>query len=572
MFAALGSALATLLPAQTTASPSTNRFIPENSALVLRTAAPAKLREQFASTQLAKLGETQSLAPVMGMFEQQTEMVFEMMRSEGLFDADVAESLASKWKGDIVLSVQVDWDTIIDAIDYGELPEMSVVIAMSPGGDFDLADLSNEIDAFIDRQGPEGAIQDMIVGDLTMRRMETGDGVDIVLPTMIDNHLVMLIGTSIEKDAAKLISNEGRFANQTKAPLFVHAAIGKLISSMLEMDTGEAPFDMAELMDLVGIGALQHLSMSIQPDGTAVTGDMHIGMRKNNRGLFGMLPKGNQPPKLLSSIPPDSAAFAVTSMNFSAVMNTVRDAWGLIEDFTPMTFDDVMDMFTEATTVDFETDLLNNMGKEILTVQDIEGLMDLDFADVAANELAITSMFMGNVFGIALNDSATFEAALDKVIRSRGLHVGRKTESYANTKIHRMKLLGMLDLEYSVNNDLFLIALGGTEGTSRILRNIIDTRATGEAQMPNLLTQHINELPPGWNSVGITPITAILEGVAAGFEAASQLEPNNPLSEAFEGVQQIMRTITADMKRLGIDSLIQTSRCDDNGFTGSWRW
>jgi hypothetical protein len=563
-FAALGAAMTTLLPAQTSATPSGNRFIPENSSLVLRVASPAKLRKQFGQTQVAKLGESQSLAPIMDMLGQQLEMNMDMMRDSGMFDADLAEGLLNTWMGDIVVSVQVDWDGMLDAMDYGDFPPMSIVIALSSDGDFDLGAVVKEIDSWADREAPEGVLKDMIVGDLTMRRVDNGgDGPDVALPMMIDGHLVMLVGTSIEKDATKLISNEGRFTIQNTAPLFVHADIGRLISTMLEADSGEAPFDLAEMMDLIGIGALQHLSMSIKPDGTTVNGEMHLGLTKNNRGFFGMMPKGNQQPKLLGSIPPNSEAFSVSAMDLNAVMTMIQDVWGLAEDFTPMTFDDAMAMFTEATTVDLKRDLLDNIGKEFLTVQDADAMKNIDMDEI---EDDMSAMFAGTVFGLALNDSTKFDVALNKIIRSRGMHVGRKTEAYANAEIHRMKLLGMLDLEYSVNNNLLLIGIGGSEGTSRTLRNIIDTRATGETQLPEILTKRVSGLAPGWNGIGITPIGTILEGLVMGMQATGEF--GNEIDMA----TQITRGVVADMKRLGIGSIISAAYCDDSGYTNTFRW
>jgi hypothetical protein len=290
---------------------------------------------------------------------------------------------------------------------------------------------------------------------------------------------------------------------------------------------------------------------------------MHLGMKKNNRGILGMLAKGNQQPKLLGSIPPNSEAFAVTAMDLNAVFTTVQDVWGLAEDFAPMTFDDAMAMFTEATTIDLKADLFDNIGTEMLTVQDVDALKDLDPDDMEDNPAA---MFAGTVYGISLKDGTKFDAALDKIIRSRGLHVGRKTATYANAQVHRMKLMGMVDLEYSISNNLLLIGLGDGEKTGRVLRDIIDTRASGEATTPEILTKHASELAPGWNSFAITPIGTMLEGVMLGIQASGAV------GEEMDMVTQVVRGVIGDMKRLGIGSIVQTSYCDDNGFTSRFRW
>ena len=563
-FAALGAALTTLLPAQTAAKPNANRFIPENSSFVVRIASPAKWRKQFGQTQVAKLGEAQSLAPFVGMLSQRMEMGLEMMRDSGMFDADLAESMLNTWMGDIVFSVQIDWDGFLDAMDFGETPPMSLVVALSPDGSFDLGAVAKEFNALIDKEAPEGALKDLAVGDLTLRVASNGgDEPDFTMPTMIDGHLVFIGGTSLEKDAAKLLRNEGRFAAQDTSPLFVHADIGRLMTTLLEADAGGAPFDPAEMMDMIGISALKSMSLSVKPDGKSIAGELHIGMKKDNRGLFGMMSTGNQQPKLLGSVPPNSEAFGVSAIDLGAFLRTIESVWGLAEDVAPMTFDDAMAMFTEATKVDLKKDLFGNLGKEMLQVQDPDALKNIDPDDMEDNPAA---MLAGTVYGIALSNGDAFGAALDTMIRSRGMHVGRKSEAYANAEIHRMKLAGMVDIEYSVTNNLLLVGIGSDRATGRILRDIIDTRASGEATTPAILAKRAGTLAPGWNGIAITPIGAIIEGAMMGLQASGQF------GEEMDMVTQVVRGVVADMKRLGIGSIVQASYCDDNGFTASLRW
>jgi len=563
--AALGAALTTFLPAQTAATPNANQFIPENSALVVRIASPAKWRKQFGETQVARLGEANSLAPFMGMAGEQIDMGMSMLRDSGMFDADLAEGLLTKWQGDIVISVQLDWDAMLDAMQSGDAPPMSFVVALTPDGSFDLGAVSKEFDRMVEEHVPADApIKDLIVGDLTLRYADSGgNDPDFTMPAMIDGHLVMIGGTTLEKDAAKLLANEARFAITDSAPFYMHADIGRLVSTMLAANVEDTPFDPVVMMDMIGLSALKDMSLSIRPDGKAVAGDLRIGMKKQGRGMFNMLVKSNQPPKLLSSVPESSEAFSVTAMDFGAILKTVADVWGLAEDFVPMTFDDAMGMFTEATKVRLKEDLFDNLGKEVLMVQDVESLKNLDPDEMDDSPAA---MFAGTVYGIALRDGDAFGTALDKIIRSRGMHVGRKTEAYANAEVNRMKIAGLVEIEYVVAKDLLLIAVGGDEATGRVLRNIIDTRSAGDAKGPAILKKRGANLAPGWNSVGVSPIGAILESAMLGLQATRQFGPE------MDQVAQVVRGVVADMNRLGVGSIVQASYCDDNGFVSSFRW
>jgi len=560
----LCAALTTILPAQTTAQAPANRFIPDNSALVVRVASPAKWRKQFGTTQVAKLFQANSLAPFIGMAGQRIDMGIGMLRDSGIFNADLAEGLLNDWQGDIIVSVQVDWDGFIDAMDFGETPPLSFMVALTPDGNFDLGAVAKEFEQMIEKTAPDGGgLTDLVVGDLTLRRTDNGgDEPDMALPVMIDGHLVMMGGTQLAKDATKLISKEARFsANTDDAPLFVQADIGKLISTLMMADAGGAPFDPADMLDILGLSALQELSLKLKPDGQAIAGEFHIGMKKEGRGLLNMLPNTTKQPSLLTAVPADSEAFSVSAFDLMPIYTTVEEFWGLMEGFVPMTFEDAVGGFNEMTKVRLKEDLLAHLGKEMFSVTSVEALKDMDLSDEDP-----TAFLNGTVYGLALNDGKAFGASLEKALRSRGMHIGRKTEDYANAKINRMKLAGMIPVEYVVTDDMLLIAVGEGEGTGRALRDVIDTRSSGDSEGPKIVAKHANNFPAGWNGIGYTPIGAILEGVIGGMQASGQFGPEMDMAA------QVVKGVVADMDRLGIGSILQVNYSDGTGITQRFRW
>ena len=563
--AAIGAALTTLLPAQTAVQSSANRFIPENSALVLRMASPAKWRKQFGTTQVAKLAEADSLTPFLGMASQQIEMGMDMLRDSGVFDAELASGLLNTWQGDIVVSVQVDWAGVVDAMNYGDAPPWSMVVALTPDGSFDLAAVAKEFAQMVEKTAPDGGgLKDMVVGDLTLRRSDNGcEEPDAALPTMVDGNLVMIVGTQLEKDAQKLLAKDARFAMKDDAPFYMHADLGGLISTALKAGSEGAPFDVAAMMDSLGFNALQGLTFSLRPDGKSIAGSMHLGMKKEGRGMFNMMSRGNQQQKLLTSVPANSDAFSVSAVDLKVFYKTASELWSTMEDMVPMSFDDAMGTFTEATKVRLKEDLIDQLGNEIMTVQDVEALTSDAAIDIEEDP---TAMLSGSVYGISLRDGDAFGTALDKAMRARGLHVGRKTEDYANVQVNRMKLAGMVEIEYVVTKDLLLLGIGGQEGTKRILRDILDTRASGESKVPAIIAKRGAEFAPGWNSIGLTPIGAMLEGAITGLQASGQF------GEEMDTISQVVRGVVADMKRIGVSSMLQSSYCDDNGLTTSFRW
>ena len=411
---------------------------------------------------------------------------------------------------------------------------------------------------------PSELLQDLVVGDLTMRRMTSPDTdePDATIPTIIDGHLVMIGSTQLEKDAAKLIATDSRFAAKTDGTaLFAHAEAGKLLDAMMAMDAQGGPFDPAALLDILGLGSLQGLTLTLAPDGKAVVGEIRIGMKKQGRGLFNAFPRTTQRPKLLSSIPVDSDAFSASPVDIDPVYATVADLWTMLEDIVPITFDEMTEGFTAATKVRLKEDLLDHIGKEVIVVQSTDALKEIDLLDESP-----AAFLNGSVYGFALSDGKAFAEALEKVIRSRGMHVRRKKEDYANVKINRMKIAGLIDLEYVVDDGLLLLGIGDDEGTHRALRNVVDTRAAGESSMPSIVQKHGNEFPPGWNGIALTPLGTMLEGIISGLQATGEF------GDSMDMAAQVIKGVVNDMDRLGIASILQASYCDDTGIKQQFRW
>ena len=227
------------------------------------------------------------------------------------------------------------WDNVVEALEYGETPPLSFVVALSSDGKFDLAAVAKEFGRMVEDSAPNGGdLRDLAVGDLTLRRSDNkGDEPDMALPAMIDGHLVMIGGTQLEKDAAKLIGSEARSSQKIdNAPFFLSADLGKLMTTIMEADNGGGPVDPAEMMDMIGLSALQGMTMSLKPMGKSIAGEMHVGMSSENRGMLNMFVRGNQQPKLLTSVPSTSDSFSVSSMDLGAIYTTIEDAWTSMEE------------------------------------------------------------------------------------------------------------------------------------------------------------------------------------------------------------------------------------------------
>ncbi len=563
--AALGTAALCATPL---AAQDRNRFVPQDSCFVLRIAAPAKWRSHFAKTQVAKLMDANSLAPLMEQAAQAFDAGMQELRDSGLFDADLARGLVEDYRGDIVVSVQLDWDRFAEAMQTGATPPMSFVVALTPDGAFDLAAVASEFERMVESQvdADAGDLRDLIAGDLTLRRSDNGgDEPDVTLPAVVDGHLVMLGGTRLEQDATRLLADERRFEKGADdAPLFLHMDLAPLLSAVFEAaDEGDAPFAVSEMMTRMGFGAIEGLTLRVDADAEHVTGEMSIGLKARERGVFEMFPATDRAPRLLASVPPGTESFSVSTMTFRPLFGLARDVWTSLGDAAPMSFDDAMDGFTEMTKVRLEQDLIAHLGDEVLVVQDVEAVRSFDFDDLESDPAA---MLAGTVYGIALRDGRAFDQSLETMLRARGLHVGRKREEYAGVQINSMRLLGLIEIECVVTDDLLLIAASGNEATRTALAGVLDTRAAGGVGVPDVVRQHTAAMAPGWNGIAVTPVAATFEGIVAALQASGEF------GEEMDMVAQVVRAVGQDIRRLGIDSMVSATYVDDRRLVSRFRW
>ena len=563
--ALLGLLLPALLPAQTSALAS-NRFVPADSALVLRIASPAKWRSRFARTQVSKLGESEALAPLMRMANRQIEAGLHMLRDSGLFDAELAEGLLNDWMGDIVLSVQIDWDSLADSLQFDVMPSFSLVVALTPDGSFDLGAVQRALDETIEQIKPEHEVLlDFAVGEHDLRRTDNGeDEPNFTMPALVDGALVLLGGSDIDHQAAELLATDDRWqGGDVDDALLAHFDVGGLIRTALASDDGNAPVDLGELFRVLGLQSLRSMTFTVKPDGEAVTGAMRIGLTASDRGLLDVFPQTSEPPSLLAAVPAGCESFSISTVDLGRIYTAIQDAWRLFEDEAPMTFDDALQMFAEATKIRLKEDLLDHLGNELLIVQDAESLESADFSDYEDDPVAMVG---GTVYGVALSDGEAFATALDKMLRTRGLHVSRKRESYGNVQVYRLPLAGLIEIEYTVTGDLLLIGLGGDEGSRAMLRGVLDARAAGEGGPEDKIRRHLGALEPGWNGVAVTPISVILNVMANAIETSGELPQDLQMATS------LLRGLAQDIRRLGLDSMVSTTRCDEHGITSQFRW
>lgn len=568
--------LCTALAAQQTAAEpavSANRFVPADSCLVVRMAAPAKWEQQFAKTQVMKLLQAKTLAPMLDQMRAADEQMLAQLRSSGAFDADLVEKLLHDYTGDIVFSLQVDWEDLAAAMGEGRTPAMSFVVAMTPAAGIDLGVLAGEIGKSIERESEGGRpLRDVNVGDLRLRVTADADEMQASVPMVIDGHLVMVavFGGDFERAATRLLGSTDRYQGDIgDQPLAVHGKLGPMMAAMLpaladEADANGAPFDVAELLRDFGLGALDTFAMSVAADDQHATAQFGLTLTDATPGIFGAMLVDEQP-KLLGLVPPANDWFGISHVDWNAIYTTVAKLWDNLGDEVPMSREDAEAAFAEAMKVRLHEDLLAHLGTEMLTLQTYDP--DAAAEDVEDDPL---SAMGSSCFVLALRDGKAFGTALETALRARGLHASRKTEEYAGTKVYRLRIAAVFEIEYAVTDDLLLVAPGKGESGRRNLRAVLDARqqgATGER--PAVLEAQLKSMPAGWTGVSVTPVAAMLGTVRSVMQAAAA---SGEAPVDLDEVVAVLQGLTGDVRRLGIEHLIGTSYTTKRSFQSRMRW
>jgi hypothetical protein len=570
------SLLLAALPAQTeSASQSPFRLVPADANFVIRMAAPAKWKQSFGTTQIAKLFSSQTLAPMVAAMEQNYQKALEQARKEAGFDADLLDAMLTDYTGEMVFALRVDMADLEEMMQSGEPPELEGVIAFTPGGNYDLAKLCAAVVQAAEKEAPSRTkMRDLEIGAVKARLVDNDDGEpDVTLPTMVDGQMVMFFGSDVEKQIQRATSGGAHFqGGNADSSLFVHAELGSLMKAITSFagmmaDMQGAPFDASQLLRDLGLESIASFDMSIAADGKHMAMEMELGTTGAERGLLDVLmPKaGAGTPKLVKFVPADAAAFSVGTLDLGALYNTIAKVWKGMEDEAPMSWSDAMAAFTEGAKVRLKEDLIDHLGNELLTIANppTEGFD----ADEAGNPFAaISQATAGSCICLGLKDSKAFGESLEKVVRASGMHAARKSEEYQGATIHRLAVGGVLEVEYAITDGMLLLGIGDHDNTKQSLRSVLDVHKAGGNELPAAIKAQIDSLPAGWCSVGVSPIASTLGAAADMAESAGRARGRDAM------LISLMRGISQDLKRLGIEKMVGTSYATEKGLRMMMRW
>ncbi len=563
-----------------------NRFIPKNSALVARMAAPAKMKQQFQTTQIAKLLQAATMAPLMAQAEQMAQGMLEQLRSSGQFDADLLEKLWSDYRGDIALAVQFDASGLAAAVENGDEVPFSMVVSLSPAEGYDLGALATAIGKFVE-DNAEGRrpLKDLQVGDHLLRVTADELEPNVSIPTIVDGHLVMLVGTNLETDALRLLGTDDRAELAAgDDSLFVDAKVGNALAGLFDVITAQldaqgAPFDVGQILGEVGLTSLDTIAMRMAADGKHLAMTYDVSLNDKPSGLFGSFMVEQGEPKLLRMLPPSANQFYAGALDVNALYDSIGKVWTHLEPMLPMSFADFEALAAEELKVRLKEDLLAHVGTEILSLTDLKAAMDAAVGSVDEDMDEMSAMmneFAGKCFVVALRDGKAFGESLEKALRARGMHAARKTEDYQGAKVHKLTLAGLVETEYCVTDDAFLLVLGKDEASRQNLRAVLDQRASGSSgALPENFAKLVDAMPKGWSGIDAASMSNILGTLSSTMEPLFAMATMEDPDADLGGVQMLFSVLGGignDLRQLGIEDMVATFYTSKRHLRAVMRW
>jgi len=551
------------------------RFVPEDSVLVMKLAGPAAWGEAFADTSLRDLLDGATLGPMLRAADDRLTALLEAS-DELPFDPVELRATVEGNTGDLLLAVMMDVGSLPDAIENDEAPGLAVGVILSDDGHTDLQTLVDLVTEKVEEENRDG-LTDLAIGAHRLRVQVSNDP-QASLPQLIDGDVVMLIGSDLEQQAGWFLEAEDHFEpdemllqSQLALHLDFSGIIPGFVEAIAELSSGDER--QIELLEILGLMSLESLDLTLTADESYLASTIQIRCNDRPRGLLDLYGRGDEEgPQLLEYLPTNTPSFSATPFRIDAVYDVLTEAWDMFDDVAPMSRAEAEEMVTEMLKVRLKADLIDHLGAQKMTLQ--EEIPDP--SELYDDDIDGLSDILGDTcIALSLRDGRAFGESLETALRSRGLHVARKSEEYQGERINRLNLLGLTEIEYVVTDDVLALAIGGGEGGKRGLRGLLDERAarrSGEpaGELPKAIRERLSRMPADWNGLTVTSVTEQLQSFWTILEPVSDFGvPGLPDADM---VQQFIESLEADLRQLGLDRVVMTMTITPDGIDQRLRW
>lgn len=572
--------LSSLVVAQETATspvgPDLLRFLPRDAVLIVRSKGLGSYGETFAKTGVGKLVAAGALA------RPWQQLVDELENEEALLeDVDPKKITAvlgafAAHRGELAAGLAIDCGPMFD----GEPPELLVSFAMT-GEAEELDRLTAAITEVLPGDGA-----DRTIGGEPTKLHAIGE-YQLTAPLRRDGAIVMLLGNDLEQQAAKCLEPHppiGLVPVVATAAFGLQCEVETIVQHVLErLQKSDAPEQdrIAKAITQLGGAAVRRVWTTFAPDGPWVGQSGGVEFAGGTRGLVDcFLPASKTSPRMVQLVPPGANNWNVSVFDFEALHRCYVQGFELIGDDAPMSREEFEAKFTEFTKLRLHDDVIALLGSEYLRVDDFVETGELE-EDADERVTAFDQRWGDSCYAIALRDGKTMAQNVEKALRSRGLHAARKTEEYGGVKIHRLKLLGAIAIEYAFAGDVLVYGIGNGEGTARNLRGVLDAvaaRQKGERapELPAPLRERLQGIDEDWTTIDVATFTDVIDGfvgAAGSLEALlAEEDVDMPEMRSFLALAKFASALRAELVRHRAETTVTVGRFRSDACVWRSRW
>ena len=545
-----------------------NRFVPANAVMTVRVQSPAIWRETFAKTKVPLVLGGVGMAPHFAKLVEAIQPGVDIADGDGM-PREVLETFWNDYRGEIVVTVCTG--PLVD--EDGERAD-----SMSPDGTF----LDRLLAGFraSDAKG-ENPLVDVQMGEHRFRRTDLDDPAqDITQFEFVDGHLVLFVGSGIEKFGPSMLAETDRSTlPKANVPLQVHGSLETFLDAVVAAAERAAAEDievdipMAEFLGALGLTSLRSVDLRLGALGDRVSCELGVNLH-GEPGVFAAFFGDEKRSPLLRLIPSGADSYSVSRFDPSALWQTVQRVFSVVDSGEEeVSFANVEAAVTKAIGVRLREDLLDHMGSSCLLLGDARSIVDL-VAEQAKKGSAVPDpnrILADYCVGFELRDGKALAGSIDKILRTAGLHAARRIDEYRDQQIHTLRIGGVLVIEYAILDSLLLVVLGDRgEGVDH-LRGVLDTIADASPSPPESLARWTAILPEGWSGIEVMPLFDLLRTMLHA-DKANSIQRGRNESELFRMGQAFPAAFVEEVRKLDADEVASATWATPAGFRRLWLW
>ncbi len=302
-----------------------------------------------------------------------------------------------------------------------ELEEITLVAAMKEKDFLQSLELDEKLDEVSDK--PVEIIKSRFQGVEIVQHITDGDEEDSSWQAFVDGTFMM--GQSREWVERCIVRLQKEKIEEPKGnPTFnLNLPLKHLVDNWVEeMDGHGVATSTRSLVDALGLGGLENLSVSIELKKDEMTINSNLQVADLTKGLFTLLDL--QPSEIPDAafIPGNITSFESGRINLLKLWKEVPEILGSISPTAAPQLDMVIGMFMQQAGIDLEQDLLGNLGTQYLTYSQTEEgrepitVVALELKDSLAFKTALESLLASPTLQMRLANTLETEEFLDHTV------------------------------------------------------------------------------------------------------------------------------------------------------------